>query len=270
MSDKSSNKFHGRTLMSREVNGFALREIIHQPSGKIPKHSHELAHIGFVLRGNFIEECEGKKLECKPLSASFLAPGATHSDDFRSEVHCYVLEIAPKRLNDLCEILTLKEPVFSYGGKLSWLALRLYQEARQKDEASSLAIEGLSLEILAELARKRADGNFQKPPRWLEQANEFIRERFTESLTHEQIAETVAVHPVYLAQLFRRYYGCTIGEYARKLRIEFACRRISATHDPLVEIALDAGFYDQSHFSKVFKHFTGFTPSRFRAILRTF
>ncbi len=268
MALKTQGDFHGNALMSREVAGFVLREIVHQPGVKIPKHSHERAHVGFVLRGVFTEECERKKLECKPLSVSFLAPGATHSDDFRSEVHCFVLEITTQRLKRVREHLSLNDPICLYGGKLGWLTLRLYTEARQKDEASSLAVEGLALEILAELSRQQAVTSERKPPRWLERAREIIHAQFTEPLTHDQIANVVAVHPVYLASVFRRHYGCTIGEYARRLRIEFACRNISTTNAPLIDIALAAGFSDQSHFSKVFKQFTGMTPAHFRANLR--
>lgn len=268
MTVKIQSDFHGNTLLSRETAGFVLREIVHQPGVKIEKHSHELAHVGFVLRGNFTEICEGKTLECQPLSVSFLAPGATHSDDFRSEAHCYVLEIAPERFDFVREFLSLDAPVCFHGGMLGWLALRLYAEARQTDVASSLAVEGLSLEVLAEVSRRQAATLERKPPRWLERARECIHAEFTKPLTHDQIANAVGVHPVYLASQFRHHYGCTIGEYARRLRVESACRNISVSNAPLADIALTAGFADQSHFSKVFKQLTGMTPAQFRANLR--
>jgi AraC family transcriptional regulator len=54
----------------------------------------------------------------------------------------------------------------------------------------------------------------------------------------------------------------------RKLRIEFACRRLTNTDAPLVEIALAAGFADQSHFSRAFKRETGRSPAEFRKSAR--
>ena len=165
MTLKPEGDFHGNTLESREVAGFVLREIIHKPDIKIPKHSHERAHVAFVLRGAFAERCERKTLECKPLSVSFLAPGITHSDDFRTGAHCFLFEIAPQRLERVREHLTLDEPVFHYGGVLAWLTMRLYTEVRHTDNASSLAIEGLALEILAELCRQRTAISERKPSR---------------------------------------------------------------------------------------------------------
>jgi AraC family transcriptional regulator len=50
----------------------------------------------------------------------------------------------------------------------------------------------------------------------------------------------------------------------RRLRIEEAARRFAAGAVPLVEVALDAGFADQAHFSRVFKQVTGLTPGEYR------
>jgi AraC family transcriptional regulator len=150
MTVKAAGDFHGDMLSSREVAGFVLREILHGPGICIPKHAHENAHVGFIIRGVFTERCERKVLECRPLSVSYLAPGLTHSDDFRHGVHCFVFEIAPQRLQVVRQLLALDEPVFLHGGPAAWLSMRLYHEAHQTDVASSLAVEGLALELLAD------------------------------------------------------------------------------------------------------------------------
>ena len=69
-------------------------------------------------------------------------------------------------------------------------------------------------------------------------------------------------------------FGCTVGEYLRRLRIERAAEQLSRGDAPLAEIALTAGFADQSHFSNVFRRRTGDLrrrppggPSRPRVIL---
>jgi AraC family transcriptional regulator len=69
-----------------------------------------------------------------------------------------------------------------------------------------------------------------------------------------------------LSREFRRYYSCTVGEYVRHLRIEYACRLLSASNASLAEIALAAGFFDQSHFARNFKWQTGMTPHEYRRI----
>jgi AraC family transcriptional regulator len=136
------------------------------------------------------------------------------------------------------------------------------------DEASPLAIEGIALELLAEASRNQLDTAERSLPRWLSQAKEFLHAQFSETFTLESIAEAVGVHPVYLAREFRRHFDCTISEYVRRLRVECACRELTATDAPIVEIATANGFYDQSHFSRTFKRCTGLTPAEFRAAFR--
>jgi AraC family transcriptional regulator len=96
-----------------------------------------------------------------------------------------------------------------------------------------------------------------------------IVENFPEMLKLTQIAAEVGVHPVYLATAFRQKFGVTIGEFVRKLRIEHACAELMKGDLPLTAIALQAGFVDQSHFSKVFKLYVGMTPHKYRKIVRS-
>src|SRR3546814_17031619 len=77
--------------------------------------------------------------------------------------------------------------------------------------------------------------------------------------------ETAGVHPVHLAREFHRRFGCTVGHYIRQRRIEFACHRLTASRDPLFEVAVEAGFSDQSHLTKPFRRLVGLPPEIGRA-----
>ena len=59
--------------------------------------------------------------------------------------------------------------------------------------------------------------------------------------------------------------ACRVGEYGRRARIEWAAAQIAAGDRPLAEIAAEAGFADQSHFTRLFRRYLGTTPGRFRA-----
>ena len=103
---------------------------------------------------------------------------------------------------------------------------------------------------------------------WLSQAHELIKSRFLEHLTLGDIAHTVGVHPVTLAREFRHHYDCTVGELVRRERIGFACRELLKPDESIADIAIAAGFYDQSHFAKTFKKLTGITPAEYRVSYR--
>jgi AraC family transcriptional regulator len=76
------------------------------------------------------------------------------------------------------------------------------------------------------------------------------------------------VHRGHLARMFRRYYRTTPGEYVRRLRVERACQELKRTNRPLADVAAALGFFDQSHFSGVFRRHTGLTPREYRSTVR--
>ena len=108
----------------------------------------------------------------------------------------------------------------------------------------------------------------RNPPQWLRRAREVIHEQYSESLSLSSVAELVGVHPAHLAKMFRKHYGCTLGSYVRRLRLEHAAQLLAQSEKTLGTIALIAGFYDQSHFTKLFKLRFGATPADFRTALR--
>ena len=122
--------------------------------------------------------------------------------------------------------------------------------------------------MMAELARCSSKQSEQGVPAWLDEVRQKLASRIAETPPLAELAASAGVHPVHLAREFRRHFRCTIGDFVRRVRVEFACREIAETDAPLSEVALAAGFYDQSHFSNVFRQFTGMTPTAYRAICR--
>ena len=98
---------------------------------------------------------------------------------------------------------------------------------------------------------------------WLLKAHNLIHERFQGRLTLRMISAEVGVHPAHLSRVFHRHYGQTVGFYIRMLRIKRAIKELSLRNKSLVAVAMDSGFYDQSHFHHVFKRYTGLTPAEF-------
>ncbi|KPE49144.1 helix-turn-helix domain-containing protein [Chryseobacterium indologenes] len=65
-------------------------------------------------------------------------------------------------------------------------------------------------------------------------------------------------------QKFRKYYCITPGEYLNLYKMNRAVTLLQNNKsDRLTDIGLDSGFYDQSHFIRVFKKLSGQTPKEF-------
>ena len=261
--------FPSRVIKTRDVSGFQMMEGLYYANTSVPRHSHEQAVFCIALKGRCAEIYGSEVREYQPLTVQFLPPHEAHSLKISSaEVRAFSVEVAPQWLDRTREYsLLLDHSVHSRGGPLSRLFMNLYREFHQVDDASPLAVEGLALEMLAEVSRRQIKVSDCKPPRWLAQALDLLREQFSGHLTVTQIATSVGVHPVHLARGFHRFYRCTIGEHIRQLRIEHACHELCSSDIPLAAIASAAGFSDQSHFSRTFKRFMEMTPAQYR---RTF
>lgn len=263
--------FYPNVLRRREVPGLSLTESVYPAGLRMPRHAHEPAYFSLVLEGGYTEVIGRRELSGTPPTLIAHPPAETHSVAFHDrEVRIFRVEMKAAMLERLREHRGLLEaPAGFDGGTPVWLALRLYGEFRAADCFSSLAIEGIVLEIAAESSRLGACDAGRRPPRWLERARELLHSRASDAPTLSEVAAEAGVHPVHLAHEFRKFYGASVGEYARRLRVEAACRQMARTEASLGEVAAAAGFYDQSHFNRTFKRHTGMTPAEFRASLRS-
>ena len=83
-----------------------------------------------------------------------------------------------------------------------------------------------------------------------------------------ELAQLAGVHPTHLLKTFRRHHGVTISNYVRQRRIQRARLDVANGKRPLSMIALDAGFSDQSHFTRVFRQTFDETPGQYARSLR--
>ncbi len=260
-------KFYGRIIRSAAAGGVRLTETAYPAGAHLPTHSHECAYCVLVLQGSYTEMIGGRRRALERQTVVFRPPGEVHSDCFRhGVVQSLIVELGQglwSRVHD--HGARLDRPTESQDPALTGLALRLYQEFDVLDRASPLAAEGLTLELLASLVRKQAAPGANQPPPWLRRVEEMLRAHFVTPPSLAAIGDAVDVHPVHLSRAFRRYCGASLGDYVRRLKTEAACRLLRTSHCPLAEVALQSGFHDQSHFTRVFKRFTGLTPGQFRA-----
>lgn len=80
-----------------------------------------------------------------------------------------------------------------------------------------------------------------------------------------ELAEVACLHPCHLSRSFKAALGIGPQRYITRRRIERARTLLERTELPLVAIAQDLGFSDQSHFTNVFRREVGTTPARYRA-----
>jgi AraC family transcriptional regulator len=254
-----------------QVGGFTVTEGIHKDGTQLPWHHHETPTICFVLQGGFMEMWRGGSITCTSSTLKITPAGERHWDRFnRGDVRGLLIEADDSQVAAIRPYSAVLDGRVSFhGGLISSIAWRVYDEMRRMDTTAPLAIEGLLLELVASASRLREQNGSSGRPRWLEEARDRIHVELSARPSLGGLAESVGVHPVTLARAFRQTFGCTVGEYVRRLRIERAALQLTETDLSLAEIALAAGFSDQSHFSNLFRRHTGLSPFKFRRVVRS-
>lgn len=267
----TSGAFYGRMQTRRKTAGMTFVECAYsaQPRDHPPWHMHETAYFYLVVAG-VCEERLGQTTRVVGSNAVVFHPaGIPHRNRWGAAGgRVFHIEFSRSRMAAVGEYTAVQgEPVEVGGGPATWLAFRLYREFQKPDEVSPLVMEGLALELLAEISRPGAPDLAAATPRWLRQARDLVHDRFAEPLALGDVAAAVGVHPVHLARRFRRHFGCPLGEYLRKVRVDSACRQLVTSESSLAEIALTTGFADQSHFTKTFRRIMKMTPGEFRGTI---
>jgi AraC family transcriptional regulator len=255
-----------RTL---DAGGFVFTETRHAANLTLPRHANDRATVIAVLRGDYVEALGGRSERHPPGSLILRPPGEVHSNSIGHRgAHCLLVELTAERLVALGDHRMLFDrPHAIPPGLATATALRATQELSLVDDTSRLVLESLALELIAHSLRRDRRVHRRTGPAWLPRVRDLL-DSDDACTTLTAAARHAGVHPVYLARAFRAHFGCSVGEYARRRRIARAWGRLADSDMSLADVALASGFYDQSHFSRVFRRYTGMSPAEYRRALR--
>jgi AraC family transcriptional regulator len=259
---------------SVDVGGFHVAGIKFPPLLALPLHTHERATVAVILHGSFQALTRHRDHPC-PAGSMLIEPaGEPHGNRFNGAgATVLVVQPDPARaelLDPFTRMLATAD--HRRDASVAVLAHRAAQELTAPDAVAPLALEGLVLQLLSVSARAASTSRVHpesSAPRWLEQARAMLHDRYQEQLHVSDIAAAVGVHPVHLTRTFRARYGTGVAAYLRGLRLQQAAQRLADTDLSIADIAGQAGFYDQSHFTRTFKRQYGSTPQSYRHAAKT-
>jgi AraC family transcriptional regulator len=140
-------------------------------------------------------------------------------------------------------------------------------------QINDVYLESLCVAILAHLSRTYGDmpdtfgAKAAGLASWrLRHVIDFVAASLSDPISLADLAEVAGLSRMHFAAQFRRSTGLRPHEYVQGRRIDYAQQLLVSSDLSLIEIALSAGFANPAHFSRVFKRFTGTTPSAWRAL----
>jgi AraC-like DNA-binding protein len=102
------------------------------------------------------------------------------------------------------------------------------------------------------------------PGHKLRRVVDFIQAHIDQPVHLEELAAAAAVSPFHFHRQFKKATGTTPHQYILQMRIQRAKELLSGSELPLVEVAAQVGFSDQSHFTSTFCKMTSLTPRHYR------
>jgi AraC-like DNA-binding protein len=237
---------------------------------------HEAFAVCTVERGPTVSyQCNSRTFMRSPRVGMLVGPGELHADGTTSVWSDYrLLRISPAALERARAGLGLphatlsvaEHEIDSTATNALFLSLHLALERGNQVET----IRRLADACLGEIMRRCTSEAPASIERWdIRRAREFIRRNLGEPLTLADIARAAGRGKWGFAALFREHVGVPPHKYVVTMRLAHA-RALLATGRLCGEVAVDVGFFDQSHLNRWFESAYGVTPGEYqRAVLES-
>lgn len=95
-------------------------------------------------------------------------------------------------------------------------------------------------------------------------AIKIIEKEFTDHLHSSGVAARIGISRSYFSVKFKKYVGCTFGDYVQKLRIQYSQKLLCETDLDVLEIAYKSGYEDVYYFNRLFKEKMHCSPREYR------
>ena len=223
--------------------------------------SHGLAL--FYNKGSIYNFSDGKTMETEAGECIYLPKGSTYAvrscPESPTETACYAVNF--KVLDD--EIyepmkLKIKNPA----------ALAIYRDIikHRLSHSSTAHEEALSdLYKLISIIKKEYFAPYSPSieKSIIEPAVNYIHSHaFGEEISAERLAYVCDISQSYMRKLFDRVYGISPIEYLRSVRLEYAKELLLSGEYSVTEVSIRAGFNDTAYFSREFKKYFSYPPSK--------
>lgn len=226
------------------------------------RHAHDTMAVTVVLAGTLREQVGRVEETAHPLSLVIKPVDVEHENHFGTHgVQTLQLLIDAREAADLARVQpTLAQWRWIHTGAFVQPFLRLARVLRAGDD---LGAELATVDALA--AIDAAPPSHAEPPPVIRRVKSRLDDEPKPPRVRD-LAQDAGMHPVYLARLFRRYVGTTMGHYLRRKRVRNVIARLDS-NTPLSRAAHDARFADHAHMCRAFRAETGITPSEYRVLL---
>jgi AraC family transcriptional regulator len=204
--------------------------------------------------------------------------GAITSPQWKAPMELILFAIEPGHLASVAEVagaaprIELPEKFRFEDGLLEHLVRTLVRQFENEIPPDLLYTESLTQTLLLHLIRTHSDTQIPahrqrssvSEPR-VQRAIDFIQGNLSSALSLAQIAREAELNSSQFCNIFKTVIGLSPHQYVMRQRVEKAISLLKETTIPISEIALQTGFADQSHLTRVLRRQHGLTPRQIRS-----
>jgi len=234
-------------------------------------HFHDEIAVALVERGQSRVECAGGPFLVDRDTLAVFPPGTVHSCNPRdaNEWSFRMLFVSPDVLPPdervpFCGVgprIVGMDPGFRRRIETAFTVLSGAREAGEKEQTLFSLLELIAERLSSPLESGNAADLI---PETVSRVADFLHAHFREGVPLERLSGVSGLSRFHLVRAFRRAFDMTPHAFQMALRIDES-KRLLRSGVPIAEAALETGFYDQSHFTRVFREICGGTPAHYIA-----
>jgi len=238
------------------------------------KHRHDTYAIGVTDSGVQVFDYRGAEHASTPGQVVVLYPDEVHDGRAGSDkgFGYRIVYVEPVLLSEAVQTLRGRPSPLPFVSEPVLTNARLSRaiDGAFRAPLESLAVDSLVVDLALGLGDEARGGATSSLSRRIdlhavERARQFLDAEKTRVVHSRELESITGLTRYDLARQFRIRFGTSPYRYLLMRRLEFARQQIHRQR-PLVDVALDAGFADQAHFTRAFKSAFGLTPARYRAL----
>lgn len=244
---------------------------------KFPKHFHEYYVIGFVEEGQRRLLCKNKDYTINPQDLVILNPFDSHTCmqlnnealdwrciNIKKEVIQKVTEeiYGEKYLPSFSKTVLSDTEILILLKELHTMIVLGTGNSKTRKEKFYKIIKKLYDEYNGQILEEEVI-----PAEEIKYLCRYMKNNYRQKLTLDELSEITGQNKFTLLRNFNKVHGLTPYQYLETIRIEKARTYLEEGYTP-AEVALNTGFSDQSHFTRFFKSFIGFTPKQYQKLFK--
>jgi AraC-like DNA-binding protein len=219
---------------------------------------HDFGQLVLPVSGSLLLDVEGRQGRLDPLRAGFVAPGAWHAQGGDSSNRSVIVDLGQAALGQAVGERLFERP-FAPLGPASRKLIEFMTLMADSGAAPPSVVQGWVPLLLDTLAL-----DAPRPASRLAALRARIEAAPGLAWTTDTMARAAGVSVSCLHGLFREELASSPHAWLLTHRIGRACEWLASTATPIAEIALRAGFSEQSALTRALRKATGMTPAAYR------